>query len=160
MSIFNRSSSDAALDLEMQNHIALEIDENLARGMSPDEARRQAYLKIGSPRRVREDLWTRNSIAPLENLLRDLRYAFRTLRRSPGYTLMAVLTLGFGIGANTAIFTVINAVLLRPLPDPQPAQVLDVEQAASRIGADPIAFSVPEVQDYRQLHHVFSSVAE
>ena len=118
--------------------------------MSPDEARRQAYLKFGSPRRVREDLWARNSIAPLENLLRDLRYAFRTLRRSPGYTLMAVLTLGFGIGANTAIFTVINAVLLRPLPYAQPSQVLHVEQTASRIGADPIGFSVPEVQDSPQ----------
>ena len=160
MSIFNRSKSDAELDLEMQNYIALEIDENLARGMSPDEARRQAFLKFGSPRRVREDLWTRNSIASLENLLRDLRYAFRTLRRSPGYTLMAVLTLGFGIGANTAIFTVINAVLLRPLPYAQPAQVLHVEQTASRIGADPIGFSVPEVQDFRNLNHVFSSVAE
>jgi predicted permease len=160
MSIFNRSNSDAELDLEMQNHIALEIDENLARGMSADEARRQAYLKFGSPRRVREDLWTRNSIGPLENLLRDLRYAFRTLRRSPGYTLMAVLTLGLGIGANTAIFTVINAVLLRPLPYAQPTQVLHVEQTASRIGADPIGFSVPEVQDFRNLNHVFSSVAE
>jgi len=79
MSIFNRSRSDAELDLEMQNHIALEVDENLARGMNLDEARRQAYLKFGSPRRIREALWTRNSIAPLENLLRDLRYALRTL---------------------------------------------------------------------------------
>src|ERR1700679_131430 len=157
---FRRRLNDEEVNLEMENHIALECDENVARGMSREEARRQAYLKLGSPRRVREDLWTGNSIAPLENLLRDLRYAFRTLRRSPGYTLMAILTLGFGIGANAAIFTVINGVLLRPLPYAKPAQIVHLDQTAARLGADPIGFSVQEVQDYRQLNHVFSSVAE
>jgi predicted permease len=157
---FKRRLSDEEVNLEMENHLALEYDENLARGMSKDEARHQAYLKFGSPRRVREDLWMKNSIAPLENLLRDLRYALRTLRRSPGYTCMAVLTLGLGIGANAAIFTVINGVLLRPLPYAKPAQVVHVEQTASRIGSDPIGFSVQEVFDYRQLNHVFSDLAE
>jgi predicted permease len=157
---FRRRLKDEEVNLEMENHIALECDENVARGMSQEEARRQAYLKFGSPRRVREDLWTGNSIAPLENMLRDLRYAFRTLRRSPGYTLMAVLTLGFGIGANAAIFNVINGVLLRPLPYAKPAQIVHVEQTAARVGPDPIGFSVPEIADYRQLNHVFSDLAE
>jgi hypothetical protein len=157
---FRRRLRDEEVNLEMENHIALECDENIARGMSGEEARRQAYVKFGSPRRVREDLWTGNSIAPLENILRDLRYAFRTLRRSPGYTLMAVLTLGFGIGANAAIFTVINGVLLRPLPYAKPAQIVHVEQTAVKVGPDPIGFSVQEVMDYRQLNHVFSDLAE
>jgi putative ABC transport system permease protein len=157
---FKRKRNDAEFTLEMENHLALEREENIARGMSEEEAFHQAHLKFGSSRRVREDLWTRNSIAPLENLLRDIRYAWRTLRRSPGYTVMAVLTLGLGIGANAAIFTVINGVLLRPLPYAKPAQIVHLDQTADRLGADPIGFSVQEVQDYRQLNHVFSSVAE
>jgi putative ABC transport system permease protein len=157
---FKRRFNDEELRIETENYLALEYDENLARGMNHEEARHQAYLKFGSPRRVREDLWAKNSIAPLENVLRDLRYALRTLRRSPGYTCMAVMTLGLGIGANAAIFTVINGVLLRPLPYAKPAQVVHVEQTATRIGSDPIGFSVQEVFEYRQLNHVFSDLAE
>jgi len=128
--------------------------------MSEEEAHRQAYLKFGSPRRVRENLWQQNSIAPLENIVRDLRYALRTLRRSPGYAIMAIFTLGLGIGANAAIFTVINGVLLRPLPYSKPAQIVHLDQTAAKIGADPIGFSVQEIEEYRRLNHVFSSLAE
>lgn len=157
---FKRRLSDAEVRLEMENHLTLECDENLARGMSKEEARRQAYLKFGSPQRAREDLWQRNSIAPLEKILRDVRYAWRTLRRSPGYAFMAILTLGLGIGANAAIFVVINGVLLRPLPYADPGQIVHIEQTATRIGTDPIGFSVQEVGEYRQLNHVFSDLAE
>ena len=121
---FRRRLGDEGLSREMEQHLALECDENVARGMSEEEARRQAYLKFGSPQRVREDLWKMNSVAWLENLTRDVRYAWRTLLRSPGYTLMAVLTLALGIGANTAIFTVINGVLLRPLPYANSKQIV------------------------------------
>lgn len=100
------------------------------------------------------------SIPLLENMVRDVRYAWRTLLRSPGYTLMAVLTLGLGIGANTAIFTVINGVLLRPLPYANPSRVVHLEQTAARIGPDPIGFSVQEVEDYRNQSRVFSDLAE
>src|SRR5271154_2839852 len=93
---FRRRHWDAERVQEFEAHIQNEIDDNLARGMSREEARRQAYLKFGNPARVREEIWKMNSIAPLENLLRDVRYAWRTLLRNPGYALVAVLTLGLG----------------------------------------------------------------
>jgi hypothetical protein len=155
---FRRRRSDEELKSELDQHLALERDQNIERGMLPDEARRRAYLKLGSPQKVREGLWNMNSIAPLEKLLRDIRYACRILLRSPGYTIMAILTLGLGIGANTAIFTVINGVLLRPLPYANPNQIVHLQQTAARVGADPIGFSVQEVQDYRDQSRSFSDL--
>jgi putative ABC transport system permease protein len=99
-------------------------------------------------------------IVLLEKTLRDIRYACRTPLRSPRYTLMAIVTLGLGIGANTAIFTVINGVLLRPPPHSNPDQIVGLEQTASRIGFDPIGFSVQEVEDYREQSRSFSDLAE
>ncbi len=157
---FRRRRRDEELQREIDQHLALEQDLHLSRGLSPAEAKRRAHLRFGSQRRVREQLWNSNSIVAFEKLLRDIRYAFRTLLRSPGYTLMAVLTLGLGIGANTAIFTVINGVLLRPLPYAQPDQVVHLQQTASRIGPDPIGFSVQEVRDYREQSRDFSDLAE
>lgn len=157
---FRRRRRDEELRLEMEHHLALEVDINIARGMSSHEARRQAYLKFGSRLQLREKLWNSNSIALLEKTLGDIRYACRTLLRSPGYTIMAIVTLGLGIGANTAIFTVINGVLLRPLPYSNPDQIVRLEQTASRIGPDPIGFSVQEVEDYREQSRSFSDLAE
>ncbi len=157
---FRRRYWDAERAREFEAHIQNEIDDNLACGMTQEEARRQAYVKFGNPARVREEIWKMNSIAPLENFLRDARYAWRTLLRNPGYALVAVLTLGLGIGANTAIFTVINGVLLRPLPYAESRQILHLDQAAERMGQDPIGFSVQEIRDYREQNHVFSDLAE
>jgi putative ABC transport system permease protein len=145
---------------EVEAHIAHEIDDNLARGMSPDEARRAAYIKFGSPTRVREEIWRINSLAPLEHFQRDLRYAWRTLSRNPGYALVAVLTLGLGIGANTAIFTVVNGVLLRPLPYVEAGRIVHLQQKAPKVSPDPFGFSVLEIRDYREQGRVFSDLAE
>ena len=101
-----------------------------------------------------------NSIALLESLLRNVRYAWRTLRRSPGYAILAILTLGVGIGANTAIFTVINGVLLRPLPYAHAGQIVHLDQTAAKVGPDPLGLSVQEVRDFREQNHDFSDVAE
>src|SRR6266446_3253242 len=113
---FRRRAADADLTNEMEAHIAQEIDENIARGLSSEEARRRAYIKFGSRSNVREDLWEWNSMRPLEDMLRDFRYVARTLRRSPGFTLAVVLVMALGIGANTALFTIVRSVLLKPLP--------------------------------------------
>ena len=100
------------------------------------------------------------SIAPFESLFRNVHYAWRVLRRNPGYALLAILTLGLGIGANTAIFTVINGVLLRPLPYAHAGQIVHLDQTAAKLGPDPMGISVQEVRDFREQNHVFSDVAE
>ena len=157
---FRRSSSDGELVQEIDLHLAEEIDDNIAQGMGEDEARRRAYLKFGNPTRVREETWKMNSIASFESLLRNVRYAWRVLRRNPGYALLAILTLGLGIGANTAIFTVINGVLLRPLPYAHAGQIVHLDQTAAKLGPEPLGLSVQEVRDFREQNHVFSDVAE
>jgi predicted permease len=155
-----RRRRDEELQREIEEHLALERELNASRGMSEEEARRRAHLKFGSQQRVREDVWNWNSLSFLDGMLRDLRYAMRTLFNSPGYTVMAVLTLGLGIGANTAIFTVINGVLLRPLPYAESQQIVHLQQTAARVGPDPIGFSVQEVMDYREQSRSFSALAE
>ena len=123
---FYRHRSDAEITQEIDLHLAAEIDDNLARGLSEEEARRQAHLKFGSPRRVREEVWQQNTLAFFENLWRDLHYAMRTLARTPGFTIVAVLVMALGIGANTALFTVVRSVLLKPLPFRDPDRLIQL----------------------------------
>ena len=120
---FGRSQEDAELSRELDSHLAHEIDDNLARGMSPEESRRQAYLKLGNPLRIRETVWETNSLAWLEDTWRDFRYAARTLAKSPGFTIVASLVMALGIGANTAIYSFLDS-LLRSLPVSDPASLV------------------------------------
>jgi len=145
---------------EMEAHIAHEIEDNLGRGMSEEEARRRAYVKFGNPQKVRERIWQMNSLGWLETVLRDVRHSARSLRHNPGYALLAVATLGLGIGANTAIFTVINGVLLRPLPYAEQDRIVHIDQIEKRTGSDPLGFSVPEFFDYRGQSSSFEQFSE
>ncbi len=123
---FTRKRRDEEMALEIEAHLALETDENLARGLSPEEARRRANMRFGNARAVRERAWEANRLAWLEDLWRDARYAARTLRRSPGFALTAVLVMALGIGANTALFTVVRSVLMKPLPFRDPDRLIQL----------------------------------
>jgi predicted permease len=129
-----RSKRDEELAHELDSHLAHEIDDNLARGMSPEEARRQAYLKLGNPLRIRDTVWETNRIAWLEDAWRDFRYAARTLAKTPGFTVVAALVMALGIGANTAIYSFLDSLLLRSLPvsDPASLVILNWHSKASR----------------------------
>ncbi len=157
---FRRRRADAELQQELDGYLVEEIAENLARGLSSEEARRQAKIKLGSPQKVRECLWQQNTNATIDNLRRDLQYALRTLARSPGFAFTAILTLALGIGATTAIFSLVNTVLLRPLPFPEQEQLIWLSQQDHSLpGVAAESLSYPDYFDWRAQNHTLSGIA-
>ena len=123
---FRRKRADAELQQEIDVYLAEEIAENIGRGMASEEAQRQARIKLGNPQRVREELWSQNTVAFVDNIWRDLKYAARTLRRTPGFSVIAILVIALGIGASVALFAVVRGVLLKPLPFNEPDRLMMV----------------------------------
>jgi predicted permease len=151
-------SAGQRLQDEIAEHLAFQVEENMRGGMSPAEARRQAALKFGAAQAIHEQHHAEHSIPFLENLLFDLRYGVRMLLRSPGFSFIAIATMALGIGATTAIYSVIDATLLHPLPYPHPAELVRVQDDLAGVGAQDVGISVPEWRDL-QSSEIFQSVS-
>ncbi len=121
---FNRRRRDRELADELESHLAMHIDDNLRAGMSPEEARRQALIKLGGIEQTKEDFREQRGMPWLESLAQDVRFGLRMLRKNPGFGAAAILTMAIGIGANTAIFSILNATLFFTLPYPQPNRIV------------------------------------
>jgi predicted permease len=164
---FWSSDSRADLEDELRFHLESRVDEAVAAGMTPDEARAETLRRFGDVERIRRSCQEIDSQLEQERrradmwqaMMQDLRYALRSLRKSPAFTVVAVLTLALGIGANTAIFSVVNGVLLRPLPYPEPDRLVRVFTSFHGSGTERYAISQPEFMDYKGLTQAFENAA-
>jgi predicted permease len=152
----HRPGVEGQLGDELRTHAELLTAENLRRGMSVEEARRQAALALGNVSRIREDYRDQAGLPFLEVLLQDLRYGLRILRKSPGFAAIAIITMGLGIGANAAIFSVVNGVLLQPLPYDDPGRLEDVVSSAPTRGLPRIPTSPPDFRALRERNQTFA----
>ena len=147
--VYAAEKKDEELAEEIESHIAHEQAVNAERGLSSEEARRRARVQFGNPRAMRERVWLERSFPWIERLWRDVRFALRSLKKTPAFTCIAILVIAVGIGVNTAVFSVINTVLLKPLtyPDPQSlVQLVNVTPQGNLGGA-----SIPKFNLWLQI---------
>ena len=141
---------------ELASHLQMHIDDNLRAGMTPEQARRQAHLKLGGMEHTKQSHREGRTIPFLETLVQDIRYALRQLRRSPGFTVTAVLMLALGIGASIAIFAFVDAALLKPLPYADPTRLADVAERGVAFPRSNLSYQ--DFRDWQRMNKVFSSL--
>ena len=157
---FSDARADDELREELEAHLEMETAENIRRGMTPADARRRARLASGGLTAAAESVRDQRGLPWLESLGADIKYAFRTLRRSRVFTVVVVITLALGIGANTAMFTLLRGTLLRPLPNRDGQRLVYIRQSAPGAQEHNVLFSVPELTDYRAATKTLSAIAE
>ncbi len=156
-SLFRRPQVNQDLDDEIRDHLERRTADYIARGLSPEEARYAARREFGGIEQVKEECRDSWGVQLITELVEDLRYGLRQLRRSPGFTAVAVITLALGIGANTAIFTVVNSVLLQPLPYPHPEQLFSIQSGTFERGFGPL--TDVEFGEYEKQSRAFEHLA-
>jgi len=154
--VFRRNGLDGAINDELASHLAMHIEDGMHSGLSEEEARRQALIRLGGLEQTKQAYRERSGLTFLENFLRDVRYALRQLRKSPGFAITAVLILTLGIGANSAVFGVLNTVLLRPLSFPAADRLVRIFSVkdGNRIGPSPL-----DTRDFAARNHTFEKLA-
>ncbi|HET7100671.1 MAG TPA: ABC transporter permease [Terriglobia bacterium] len=157
--MFHRRSMEAELDEELRAHIEQQVEKHIKTGMSPEEATRRARLEFGGIEQVKEEVRDSWGVRFISELAQDLRYGFRQLRRNPGFTVVAVLTLALGIGANTAIFSIVDAVLLRSLAYPHPDQLVLLFAVPLKQPDALGGISYRDFTEIREQNRVFSRIA-
>ena len=157
-SFFRKEPLDRELQTEMASHLDFAIEENLQRGMSPEEARRQALVRFGGVQQAKEQHRETRGLPVLDVLLQDLRYTLRTLRRDRAFTVVAVLILGLGIGANIVVFSVVNTILLRPLPFRDPQQLVWIAPPPQKCGMSCATYSADAYDEFRTLSKSYQGV--
>ena len=160
---FRRAQWDKERAKELEDYLAHEIDDNIARGMTPDEARRAAKRKLGNPMRIREEIYEMNTISFLDTIWQDFRYGMRILRKNPAFSFVVIMTLALGTGANAAIFQLVNALRLRSLPVEKPHELVSIridQHGKGRVGRGfpGGVFTEPLWQEIRSQQQAFSSL--
>ncbi len=155
--LFRRDTAERDLDAELRGYEAMLQEEKIRDGMKRDDAKRAARIELGGSEQVKEEVRAARAGVWLETFWQDIRFGARTLRKNPGFTAVAVLTLALGIGANTAIFSVVYAVLLQPLPYRDPARLVALNETTPRVGD--ISVSYPNFLDWRAGAHAFSQMS-
>ena len=156
---FSRARWDEERERELQTYLEIEAEENIARGMTPKEARYAARRKLGNATQIREEIYRMNSLTFIESLWQDVHCGLRMLRKNAGFAIVAILTLALGIGANTAIFSVIHAVLLSPLPYNDPDRIVLVLESNPARGFPQFSVSPPNYMDWKKDSTSFEQIA-
>jgi predicted permease len=156
--IFGRDARQRELAEELESHLQMHIEDNIRAGLSPEEARRQALIKLGGVQQTKERFRRQSGVPMLEDLWKDLRYGVRMLAKQPGFTAVAVLALALGIGVNTAILSAVNGFVLRPLPIEKPAELVAPYWGRKMDTQVWGKFSYPNYEDLREQNQSFSDL--
>jgi putative ABC transport system permease protein len=154
----SRSKVEQEIADELNSHIEMRTADNMAQGMSPEESRRDAVLQFGNPVVIKERVTATDAALAFENIWWEIRYTLRQLRKSPGFTIAAVLMLTLGIGATTAIFSIVEGVLLRPLPFPEPDRVVLLSDNLNRTNSASSGVTGPDIVAFTRDTHSFASL--
>lgn len=158
-SLFRAQQLDQDIKEEMATHLEMSVEENLRRGMTPEEARRQARVEFGGMQQALEQHRESRSLPGVDVLRQDLRFTFRMLHRDAGFAAVAVLILALGIGANIAVFSVVNTILLRPLPFPNSHELVRIVEKDANAGESSKTYTADATQDFQQQNRSFQSVS-